>query len=154
MSEKAKPQGSELFEQAMKNYEQALQAGLKLQQESAKWWMDLVSQAGCAQDWQTKANDLASESVSVIQKRMEDNLKLVEQSSRTSLDLLGKAMDAMKADTLSSGQAKVQEVWEASLNTVRSNATAINQANTKWIESWMQMMPKATATPGAKTAAA
>src|SRR5271167_873380 len=104
MTDKTKAQSYELFEQAMKNYEQALQAGLKLQQESAKWWMEMMTQAGAPQEWRTKVNELASESMSVVQRRMEENLKLVEQSSRTSLDLLGKAMDAMKADTISAGQ--------------------------------------------------
>ena len=150
MSEKDNAQGNELFEQAMKNYEQALQAGLKLQQESAKWWMDLVNQAGSPEDWQSKVKELATETVPITQKRMEENLKILEQSSRTSLDLLSRAMDAVKADSPSAGQAKMQEMWETSLEAVRTNAAAINQANAKWVESWMQFMPKSESTPGAK----
>lgn len=152
MNEKTKTQGHELFEQAMKNYEHALQAGLKLQQESAKWWVDMMTQAGAPQDWQAKVNELASESVSMVQKRTEENLKLVEQSSRASLDLLGKAMNAMKMDTTSASQSKMQELWEASLEAVRTNATAVSQANMKWAESWMHMIPKAKGSPSAKAA--
>lgn len=154
MSTKTKTEGNELFAQAMQNYEQAVQAGLKLQQESAKWWMDLMSQSGSAAEWQTKANDIAAESVSITQKRMEENLKLIEQSSRTSLELLNKAMEATKADTIPAGQAKMQEVWEASLEAVRNNATAVQQANLKWVESMMDLVPKAKAAPAAKVAAA
>ena len=151
MSEKAKAQGYELFEQAMKNYEQALQAGLKLQQESARWWMDLMERAGSPQEWQTKANELASESMTVVQKRIEENLKLLESSSRTSLDLLKKAMEAAKADTVSVAQNRVQDLWEASLEAMRTNATAIQQANTKWMESWIQIVPKAKSAARAAT---
>jgi L-rhamnose mutarotase len=154
MSEKAKNQGCELFEQAMKNYEQALQAGLKLQQESGKWWMDMMAQTGSPQEWQTKASEAASESLSMAQARMEENLKLVKQSTRASLDLLNQAMEATKADTVSSGQAKMQELWESSLEAVRANAMAINQANSKWMDACMQMMPKAKSTTSAKAAAA
>jgi len=152
MNEKTKTQGHELFEQAMKNYEQALQAGLKLQQESAKWWVEMMTQAGAPQDWQAKVNELASESVSMVQKRTEENLKLVEQSSRASLDLLSKAMNAVKMDTSSASQSKMQELWEASLEAVRTNAAAVSQANMKWVESWVQMIPKAKPAPSAKAA--
>jgi hypothetical protein len=154
MNEKARSQGYELFEQAIKNYEQALQAGLKLQQESAQWWMDLMKQGGSPQDWQAKVNAVAAESLSVAQKRMEENLKLVEHSSRTSMDLLKKAMDAMKTDTVLAGQTKLQELWESSLEAVRGNAAAIGEANAKWVESWMHMMPKAKAAGSAKVTTA
>ena len=153
MSEKAKTQGHELFDQAIKNYEQALQAGLKLQQESARWWLDTMAQAGSPQDWQAKANEAASESVAILQKRLEENLKLLEQSSRNSLDLLKKAMEAAKAETASTSQARVQELWEASLEALRSNATAIQQTNTKWIESWAQFLPKTKPASTARAAA-
>lgn len=154
MSNKTTGEGNELFAQAMKNYEQAVQAGLKLQQESAKWWMDVMSKAGSPEDWQAKASDLASESVSMAQKRMEENLKLLEDNSRTSVELLNQAMEAMKAGSVSDGQAKMQEVWEASLEAVRKNATTVQQANAKWMQSWMDLVPKANEPAGAKVGAA
>jgi hypothetical protein len=154
MSNNTNAQGSELFEQAMKNYEQAIQAGLKLQQDSAKWWMDMISQAKPAEDWQAKASDMVSESVSVTQKRMEENLKLIEQSSQTSLQLLNKAMEATKAESVSAGQAKMQEVWEASLDAIRKNASSVQQANVKWVESMMELAPKAKPESAAKAKAA
>jgi len=154
MTTKDKAQNYELFEQALKNYEQALQAGLKLQQESAKWWTDLLAQSGSPQEWQARFNELASESMAAAQKRMEENLKLVDQSSRTGLDLLKQAVDATKADSVSSGQAKLQELWEASLAALRANATAINQANTKLVESCIQFVPKVKTATAPRAAAA
>jgi hypothetical protein len=154
MTTKDKAQNYELFEQALKNYEQALQAGLKLQQESAKWWTDLLAQSGSPQEWQARFNELASESMVAAQKRMEENLKLVEQSSRTGIDLLKQAVDATKVDSVSTGQAKLQELWEASLAALRANATAINQANTKLVESCIQFAPKVKTAAAPRAAAA
>jgi len=153
MTDKAKMQGSELFEQAMKNYEQALQSGLKLQQESARWWMDLMTQAGSPQEWQHRFSEVAAGSMANLQKRMEENLKVVEHNSRVSVELLKKAVDAAKADTVAAGQAKVQELWDASLEALRANTTAINQVNAKWVESWMQFVPKGKAASSARVAA-
>ena len=142
MTDKSKTQRHELFEQAMKNYEEALQAGLKLQQESAKWWMGLLSHTGSVQEWQATWNEVSSRTMSTFQKRMEENLKLVEHSSKNSLDLLKKAMDTASAETIPAAQTKLEELWQASLEGLRSNAKAISDANAKWVESWMQYVPK------------
>jgi cell division septum initiation protein DivIVA len=153
MTDKTKTQGHELLEQAMKNYEQALQAGLKLQQESARWWMELATRTGSPQEWQSRFNEMSCDSMASMHKGMEENLKLVEQSSRASVDLLKKAMDAGKADTVSAGQAKMQELWDTSLEALRANTTAINQVNAKWVESWMRFVPKTKVASGARAAA-
>jgi phage-related minor tail protein len=104
-----------------------------------------MAKAGSAEEWQAKAAKAASESVNAIQSRIEENLKLLENSSRTSIDLLKKAMDTTKATTVAGGQAKLQELWEASLEAMRANAGAIRQANARWVETCMQFVPKATA---------
>jgi len=153
MTDKSKAKRYELFEQAMKNYEEALQASLKLQQESARWWMDLLTQTGSLQEWQAKLNELSSNSVATAQKSMEENLKLIEQNSKTSLQLLKKAMDTANADTVPTAQVKLEELWEASLDALRSNAKAVSQANAKWVESCMHFVPKSKPTTGMRAAA-
>jgi len=153
MTDKTKGIGCELFEQATKNYEQALQAGLKLHQDAAKCWMDLVSNGGSAQGWQARFTQAATESLGAAQKRIEENLKLVEQSSRTSLDLFKKAVDVSQAETVSASQSKMQEVWEASLAALRTNAAAVTQANSKLLDSWIQFMPKVNPAEHARAAA-
>lgn len=153
MSEKAKNQGSELFEQAMKNYEQALQAGVKLQQDSAKWWTEIMAQAGSPQEWQAKMNEQMLDSIPVFQKRMEETVKVIEQSSRTSLDLVKQAFEVSKAESVATAQAKMQGLWEDSLQALRTNAAAYSQQNTKWVETWVQFAPKAKTTHAARAAA-
>lgn len=143
MSAKAKPEGQELFEQAMKNYEEAMEAGLKLQQDAARWWMDTISKAGSAQEWQARTSELMNKSISTVQERLDQNLKVLEQTGRTSIDLLKKAVAAGKADTVAGAQSKMQDLLEASLDAMRSSAGSIHQANAKWLESFSQFMPKA-----------
>jgi len=153
MTDKTKGSGCDLFEQATKNYEQALQAGLKLHQDAAKCWMDLVSNGGSAQGWSARFTQAATESLAAAQKRIEENLKLVEHSSRASLDLLQKAVDVTQADTASAGQSKMQEVWEASLSALRTNTAAITQANSRLLDSWMQFIPKVNPAKAARASA-
>lgn len=42
MSEQKKAPGADLFEQAVKNYEQALKTGSRLQEECGKWWTEVL----------------------------------------------------------------------------------------------------------------
>jgi hypothetical protein len=150
MSDNIKSPFSELVDQAMKNYEQALQAGVKLQEESSKCWTDFINQTAAPADWQKRWNAAAVETIPVLQKRIEESLRLVEQGSRTSLDLLKQALQAAATD--SHAQSNLQGLWEASLQALRNNGQALTQANAKAVESWMQLLSKAAeSTPaGAK----
>jgi hypothetical protein len=144
MSDKMKPPVSELMEEAMKNYEQALQAGLKLQEECSNWWTEVMTQNTTPADWQKRFKAAASQTIPIVQKRMEESLQLIEQSSRTSLELFKQAMAVNLNDSAGNVQAKLQELWEASLGAVRSNAQAVSQANAKFVASWMQLLGSAS----------
>ena len=154
MSDKTKSPISELMEQAMKNYEQGLQASLKVQEESSRWWTDFMSQTIATPDWQKGWKSTANQTIPVVQKRMEESLRLLEQSSRTSLELLKKALEVTCSDTSANAQSKLQELWESSLEALRTNARSVAQANSKFVESWMQLFAAGaepeTARPKAK----
>ena len=154
MSDNTKSPISEVVEQAMKNYEQALQASLRLQGESSKWWTDFMTQTAAPSDWQKRWNAAAVETIPVVQQRMEESLRLLEQGSKTSLELMKQALQVTATDSAASAQSKVQALWEASLQALRNNAHAVSQANAKVVESWMQLFSKQTETaaPGKKGA--
>ena len=52
MTDKTKTPASEMFDQALKNYEQALRTGVKVQEEAGKCWTKLLNQAASPPDWQ------------------------------------------------------------------------------------------------------
>ena len=89
MSDKFKPQGTELFEQAIKNYDQAFQAALKAREDAVAWLLDCAGKVQAPKELQKRWNASVSESLPVVQKRIEESLRLVEQSSRTSIALSG-----------------------------------------------------------------
>src|SRR4029453_12150644 len=98
--EKSTKPVNDFFEQALKNYEQAMKAGLKMQEESTKIWTNLLNQGTSPQDWQKRTKGMADEIVPQAQKAVDDGLKLVEQSSRTSVDLLKKAVATAQATSV------------------------------------------------------
>jgi len=149
--EKAKPI-IELFEQAMKNYEQALKTGLKLQEQSTRWCVGLLNEAASPQDWQKRMKGLVDEIIPQTQKSVEESVKLMEKNSRTTLDLLKKAAAAAQSTSPQEAQAKFLSFWEASSGALRETAQTVAQANTRTLESWAEFVRK-TIEPEAKAKA-
>src|SRR6516225_6747021 len=104
--EKANP-FQDMAEQAVKNCEQAMRNGLKLQEEASKWWNNLAGQTGTAQDWQKRfsnATSVATHFTTAAQKRAEELLDLTEKNARAGVDLAKKAAEVMQAPGLTESQ--------------------------------------------------
>lgn len=149
--QKTKPV-TDLYDQAIKSYEQALKTGVKMQEESAKYFSTLVNQTTSPQDWQKRMKSVTDEFIPQTQKTVEDSVKLIEQTTRTSIELLKKAVATGQPATMQDAQAKFLGLWEASLNAMRDTAVSVTQANNKAIESWVSYARKNSepATAGAK----
>jgi gas vesicle protein len=153
MSDKTKSPPVEAFEQAMKNYEQALKTGLQLQEESAKWWNDTLHKSATVEDLQKHIQTMTKDVIPTAQKRMKDYVKLIEENSQTSLDLLKKAVDAAQTPPTADPVGKWVGFWEASLAAVRSNAQAVTDLNNQVVDAWLGFARKATSQPEQKSKA-
>lgn len=145
MTESSKNPASELLDQGLKNYEQALRTGLKIQEEAGRCWTKLLNQAASPQDLQKQLSALANDVIPATQKSMEGCLELLEQNSRASVEMMKKAMEAAQATTVPDTQAKVMEFCESSLKSLKANAQSIVDINAKALDSWIAFVKKATA---------
>ncbi len=136
---------SEMADAALKNYEQALQTSLKLQEEAGRWWSSMLNQTTFSQDWQKKVGNaagLANNFVPLAQRRMEEVIELMEKNSRTSAELVKKAVDAAQTPTIAESQAKWMEFWTSSMGAVRANTEAVSHISSKAIDSWIDFVRK------------
>ena len=130
---------------AMKNYEQAVRTSLKLQEEASKWWTSMFNQASFTQEWQKRMSEftgMANHLMPLAQRRMEDVMGLMEKNSRTSAELLKKAVDAAQTPVLADSQTKWMDVWTSSMGAVRSNTEAMTEISSKAIDSWINFVRK------------
>lgn len=144
MKNAERPPVSDVFDQAVKNYEQTLRAGLKLQEEAGRWWGNLLNQAGSTQDLQKRIVAITNEVIAPAQKRMEEYLKIVEDNNRTSVELLKKAVEATQVASRSESQEKLADFCDVSLSASKANSAAIAQINSKMIDSWIGYVKKST----------
>jgi len=145
MAEKTNNPQSEIFDQGLKNYEQALAAGVKLHEEACNCWTKLLNRASSPQDFQKYVTSVSEDVVPATQKAMESCVQLLEQTSRATVDLVKKAFEAGQTTTYGETQGKVVEFCESSLKSLKSNAQAIVDINAKTIDSWFAFVKKATA---------
>ena len=71
-------------------------------------------------------------------------LKVIEQNSRTGVELLKKAVAASQATTIQDAQAKSVAFYEGCLNAMRDTALAVTQATSKATESWLGYVRRST----------
>jgi hypothetical protein len=142
MSDKAKVPGAEVFDQALKNYEQTLRNGLKLQEEAGRWWSSLLNQASSVSDLQKRVTALTNEVVAPTQKRMEEYLGLIEENNKTNVELLKEALDLAQTTAPAEYQAKLLDFCEASMKAVQANAQSVTQIQGRMIDSWVSFIKK------------
>ncbi|MGZ4962212.1 MAG: hypothetical protein ACXWKG_18085 [Limisphaerales bacterium] len=142
MTDKTKQAASEMLDRALKNYEQALRVGLKVQEEVGECWNSTLTQATSAQDLGKRMKSVAEEVIPTAQKRMEEYLALIEQTNRAAMDVFKKSIEAAQITARSDRQSKLTEAWEGSLNAVKSSAQSLTDINQKVFDSWISFMKK------------
>lgn len=150
MADKTKNPASEMLDEGLKNYEQALRAGLRLQEEAGKYWIKHANQAASPQDFQKQISSFTNEVIPATRKAMDDCIELIEQNSRVSVDLLKKGLEAAQQTSQADAQAKAIEFCESSLKALKANAQAIVDINVKAMDSWFAFAKKTAAATEAR----
>lgn len=132
--------GAEMFDQAVRSCEQALRTGVRLQEDAARWWTNFLQQSSYTQDWHRQMSSVVSQAIPTAQRNLEESLRLVDQSCKTGLNLLKRAVDAPRTNAASDMHFQVQEIFQSSINVMQSNMQAITESQARVMESWTEFM--------------
>ena len=127
---------NELFEQASRVFENAMRAGLTMQQESSKWFTETLRGLGSPQEWQARNQAAAEQATSTFQKNVDAALQMMTENAKTSLELLEKAFQTRSVESDPDGRVRSREMWETAMGSLRKNMEMMVQANARVIESW------------------
>jgi predicted transcriptional regulator len=146
---------SDTAEMLRKNCEQALHTNLRLQEEAGRWWGSIVNAAGCAnfQEQLNSASRSANSLLPLAQKRVGELIELAEKNSRTSADLVRKAVEAAQTQSMAESQTKWTEFWTASIDAGRANTEALSQIGAKAFDSWAAFVRTNAEVPNGKSRA-
>jgi hypothetical protein len=138
---------TDIAEKALKNYEQVVRTGLRLQEEAGRCITSMFTQTASVQDLHkpmTYFNSVANGVLPEAQKRMQEMLDLVESNTRTGVELMKKAVDAAQTPVIAESQSKWMDFWATSLGAARTNTEALLQINSRALDSWVDFVQKNT----------
>lgn len=131
-----------LFDQAVQTCSEAMKAGVKVQEDMARWWSEAFEQSGAMQAWQKRSRAMLSEAIPAAQKNAEEWLRVIEQNYRRGMELVKKAFESEQANAPADVRMRTQELWEQTLGVFRDSTQAMAQANVKMMEQWAQILRK------------
>jgi hypothetical protein len=132
-------QATEMFAEAAKLVQAAMDAGIKAQENLTQSMTQLIDGMGSAQAWQERVQTASDQMLSAAQKNMDSTISLINENTKSSLELLEKAFNSRQAETPEQLQEKARETWETAVGSLRRNAEVMVQANNRMLESWTQL---------------
>lgn len=138
--EQTKQAASDLYSQAYQTFESAIRLGCKMQEETANRMTEMLGMMGSPQEWQRRNQEMVEEFIPMVEKNLDETLKLMNQNAHTSMEMLEKAFATQRPADVSEMQARTQELWETSLGMVRSNVQNMVQTNSRMMQMWANAM--------------
>jgi hypothetical protein len=138
---------SDMTDKALRNYEQLVRTGLKLQEEASRCWTNLLTETLSAHDFQkpvSHLNYVANGILPGAQKHMQEALSLVESSSRAGVELMKKAADAIQAPGIAESQSRWMDFWNSSVGLARKTSQELLQMNSRALDTWIDFVQKNT----------
>ena len=133
---------AQVFHDAMRNYEEALKSGIKLQEESVNLWKDLLTKLGSPEELQAKLESMTADTFPKARERMEEFLETFNRTSKQTIDLFGKTMAIYQATSVTDAQRRMQDLIESSLAALRVNVHSALNTNAKIIASWKELVDR------------
>jgi len=127
---------SDVFGQAADAFDVTIRNGIEMQERAARWWSDLFSDTGSLQSIQRDTQSAVAEAVPTVQHAVEESLQVFDQSCRSAMEVMKRALEAGKAGSISEMQAKTQQLWETSLNAFRNSTQSMVEASARAMELW------------------
>lgn len=135
---------TDMLGQAADTYFSAIKAGLKLQEDTAKRYADVVKNTAFSDDWVKQCQKVMDESIPVARKTTEDTFEAMEKSSAQCLDLLSKSVAASQVNSLDEAQTKFKQLWEDSLTAFRENVQSMIKLNSDALKAYTDFIKKHT----------
>jgi uncharacterized protein YjgD (DUF1641 family) len=132
----------DLFRQAMRAWETAAEAGVKMQEECATWVRQMFCESSTLSEWYEKGRKAMSETLAKSQENVDEAIRLMNQQAEASLKLIQKALEVRDTEAPADGPAKLANWWQAALETMRTNNQAVLKANSRILSTWSEMARK------------
>ncbi len=134
----------ELFRQAMAAWQSAVESGVKMQEESAKWMRQMFDSDSLS-EWYNKGQAAAGEAMAKVQENIDEAIRVINQQAESSMKLMQKALEARQGEGGVDAGIRFAEWWETAMDSMRMNTQAMLKANSRIIGTWSELARKVNA---------
>lgn len=133
---------TDMFKQATDSFSRTMQAGVKFQEDSARFWTDLTSKN--LDEMRNQWEKLSLDATPFAKKNLEQFHKLFEEQTSKTLDLLRKTCEVGGVQNPSDVYERLTLMWRDSLDTIRQTTDAFAKVNGELFENCSEMIRKAS----------
>lgn len=123
-----------VWREASESFNKTMQAGVKLQEETARFWSDMVGRT--TDELRTRWEHAASDAAPISRKNTERFQHLFDEQSKRSLELLRKSMDVASVRTPAEMFDAIGQLWQTTFDSMRETNDALTRMNSELMESF------------------
>lgn len=145
---------SQFFDQAAQTFDMAMRAGLRFQEESMRWWAEMIPMANYLQQSTAQhAQRIMPSMEPFAQQNASQCFAFIGQSCQTGMDMLrqafapGASASGFEAPYFEM-QKRIGEFWQQSFGALRSNTRDLVNFNSRMMEFWGETEPRKAAPEG------
>jgi hypothetical protein len=128
---------SELYQNAFEQFESALKAGVKIQEESMKLMNPWSNGMPLVQA--QKAQSALLQSMSSLPNQFQDAMEMMNEQAQNAMGMLHQAFEVGRSTNPAEAQEKTHQLWEMSLGVVRTNIHSMLKAHAAMMEKWEEV---------------
>lgn len=136
MTTEAKQSAQDLFDEAFKTYEQTLNTGIKIQEETVNLWKNVLCDTPTPTELQKRLSAIVDDGFPTAKKRIEESLRSLEEQYKVGSDLMQKAVQVWQPGSVEESQNRIRDLWESSLTAIRNNAQSTVKTNQQILDFW------------------
>jgi len=136
MTTEAKQSAQDLFDEAFKTYEQTLNTGIKIQEETVNLWKNVLCDTPTPTELQKRLSAIVDDGFPTAKKRIEESLRSLEEQYKVGSDLMQKAVQVWQPGSVAESQNRIRDLWESSLTAIRNNAQSTVKTNQQILDFW------------------
>lgn len=116
----------------------AFNAAVKFQEQSLKWWSEMMEVMNASLAWQKSAQTMAAEVFAIMRKSAEFYANLMDAQKRGMETLTGTW--AAGERPVEQAEAPVRQTWERTFAAMQNTGQAFMQANARAIKCWADLV--------------
>jgi vacuolar-type H+-ATPase subunit E/Vma4 len=131
-----------VVKQAIAAWESAVESGVRMQEESARWLRETLGSSNALSEYYKKGQTATDETIAKAQETFDEALRAINQQAESSVRLVQKALDTRRSDANSDPTAQCAAWWETATESMRTNSQSLLKANSHIVSIWSELARK------------